>query len=306
MARIRTIKPEAFSSESLAAVSITAERTFFGLLTQADDHGRFRDQSAVIAGLLWSLRPEHGPIEVEDDLTQLAGNELICRYEGEDGKRYLHIVTFSKHQKVNRPSGVRHPNCPYHDGGRVPLTSPLAQGGLREASVHHPAPVPELAPTPHAASMIPISAGQDGFSEPSVQHQQEVREPAPSPHGPDLGPRIMDLGSPLGGASASATPQTATAHQLVAEYAAACGKRPPESVLGHVGREIKKLLREGIDPEHVRAGVERMRVKSLHPSLLPSLVNEAMNPPQATAGARRAPQPYTNPVDAEAAYGGQL
>lgn len=71
MARIRTIKPEAFSSESLAAVSITAERTFFGLLTQADDHGRFRDQSAVIAGLLWSLRPEHGPIEVEDDLTQL-------------------------------------------------------------------------------------------------------------------------------------------------------------------------------------------------------------------------------------------
>ncbi|MFE2323907.1 hypothetical protein ACFXD5_08335 [Streptomyces sp. NPDC059385] len=140
MARIRTIKPEAFSSESLAAVSITAERTFFGLLTQADDHGRFRDQSAVIAGLLWSLRPEHGPIEVEDDLTQLAGNELICRYEGEDGKRYLHIVTFSKHQKVNRPSGVRHPNCPYHDGGRVPLTSPLAQGGSvrRPCTIRHP------------------------------------------------------------------------------------------------------------------------------------------------------------------------
>ncbi|MEU9027425.1 hypothetical protein AB0D46_07800 [Streptomyces sp. NPDC048383] len=303
MARIRTIKPEAFSSESLAAVSITAERTFFGLLTQADDHGRFRDQSAVIAGLLWSLRPEHGPIEVEDDLTQLAGNELICRYEGEDGKRYLHIVTFSKHQKVNRPSGVRHPNCPYHDGGRVPLTSPLAQGGLREASVHHQAPAPELAPTSHAASMIPVSAGQDGFTEPSERHQGEVREPAPSPHRPDLGSRIRDLGSPLGGAGA---PQTATTHQLVGEYAAACGKRPPESVLGHVGREIGKLLREGIDPEHVRAGVERMRVKSLHPSVLPSLVNEAMNPPQATTGARRPPQPYTNPVDAEAAYGGQL
>nr|WSW42921.1 hypothetical protein OG296_07210 [Streptomyces sp. NBC_01001] len=307
MARIRTIKPEAFSSESLAAVSITAERTFFGLLTQADDHGRFRDQSAVIAGLLWSLRPEHGPIEVEDDLTQLAGNELICRYEGEeDGKRYLHIVTFSKHQKVNRPSGVRHPNCPYHDGGRVPLTSPLAQGGFREASVHHQAPAPELAPTSHAASMIPVSAGQDGFSEPSVMHQQEVREPAPSPHGPDLGPRIMDLGSPLGGASAPAAPQTATAQQLVAEYVAACGKRPPERVLGHVGREISKLLHEGIDPDHIRAGVDRMRLKSLYPSLLPSLVNEAMNPPQATAGARRAPQPYTNPVDAEVAYGGQL
>ncbi|MEU9159641.1 hypothetical protein AB0D29_05050 [Streptomyces sp. NPDC048424] len=306
MARIRTIKPEAFSSESLAAVSITAERTFFGLLTQADDHGRFRDQSAVIAGLLWSLRPEHGPIEVEDDLTQLAGNELICRYEGEDGKRYLHIVTFSKHQKVNRPSGVRHPNCPYHDGGRVPLASPLARGGLREASVHHQGPSPELAPTAPPTSLIPVSAGQGSFNEPSGKQHGEMREPAPSPHGPDLGPRIMDLGSPLGGASAPAPPPTVTTQHLVGEYAAACGKRPPESVLGHVGREISKLLREGIDPEHVRAGVERMRAKSLHPSVLPSLVNEAMNPPQATGGARRAPQPYTNPVDAEAAYGGQL
>ncbi|MFE2323906.1 hypothetical protein ACFXD5_08330 [Streptomyces sp. NPDC059385] len=110
----------------------------------------------------------------------------------------------------------------------------------------------------------------------------------------------------MGGASAPATPQTATAQQLVAEYAAACEKRPPEKVLGHVGREIGKLLHEGIDPNHIRAGVDRMRLKSLYPSLLPSLVNEAMNPPQATAGARRAPRPYTNPVDAEAAYGGQL
>ena len=104
MARIRTIKPEAFSSESLAAVSLTAERTFFGLLTQADDHGRFRDQPAVLAGLLWSLRPDHGPVDVEDDLTQLAAAQLICRYEGPDGKRYLHIVTWRLHQKVVTPA----------------------------------------------------------------------------------------------------------------------------------------------------------------------------------------------------------
>lgn len=109
MARIRTIKPEAFASESLAAVSLTAERTFFGLLTQADDRGRFRDQPAVIAGLLWSLRPGHGPMGVEDDLIQLAAEDLICRYTGDDGKAYLHVVTWSRHQRINRPSGVRTP-----------------------------------------------------------------------------------------------------------------------------------------------------------------------------------------------------
>jgi hypothetical protein len=67
VARIRTIKPEAFASESLAAVSLSAERTFFGLLTQADDHGRFRDQAAVITGLLWSLRPDHEQCSVPVD-----------------------------------------------------------------------------------------------------------------------------------------------------------------------------------------------------------------------------------------------
>ena len=96
-------------------MSLSAERTFFGLLTQADDHGRFRDQPAVIAGLLWSLRPDHGPLDVEDDLAQLAAADLICRYEGADGKQYLHIVTWHRHQKINRPSGVRHPACPHHE-----------------------------------------------------------------------------------------------------------------------------------------------------------------------------------------------
>lgn len=64
MARIRTIKPEAFESEDLAAVDVTAMVTFFGLLTQADDSGRFRDHPAVIAGRLWALRPEHTPAHV--------------------------------------------------------------------------------------------------------------------------------------------------------------------------------------------------------------------------------------------------
>ncbi|EPH46466.1 hypothetical protein STRAU_0438 [Streptomyces aurantiacus JA 4570] len=72
---------------------LSAERTFFGLLTQADDHCRYRDQAAVITGRLWSLRPEHGPMGVEDDLNQLHTAGLICRYKSADGKRYLHIVT---------------------------------------------------------------------------------------------------------------------------------------------------------------------------------------------------------------------
>ena len=313
MARIRTIKPEAFISESLAQVSIAAERTFFGLLTQADDHGRFRDQGAVIAGALWSLRPEHGPLEVEDDLNQLDSAGLICRYEGEDGKRYLHVVTWAKHQKINRPSGSRCPACPHHQSGRSAESSALVHGHLREQGVRPHGRLPEDSGEWREPSVNRESAGQGGFSEPSRQSQ----EGAVNPQRPDLGPRILDLGSPpVGGASAPAPdtipgsasdtiPGSVSAKDLVGEYVASCEHRPPSDVLGRLGQAVGKLLGEGVAPDHIRAGMDRMRAKGLSVGLLPSLVNEAMNTPRATAGAA-VHRPWTNPADVEAAYGGDL
>ncbi|MFB6484252.1 hypothetical protein ACFCXF_03495 [Streptomyces virginiae] len=119
MARIRTIKPEAFESEDLAAVDVTAVLTFFGLLTQADDSGRFRDHPAIIAGRLWALRPEHTPAHVAHDLEQLAEVGLVCRYTGCDGKSWLHIVTWDRHQKINRASDSRLPRCPTHEAAKA-------------------------------------------------------------------------------------------------------------------------------------------------------------------------------------------
>ncbi|POX43380.1 hypothetical protein C3486_00140 [Streptomyces sp. Ru73] len=319
MARIRTLKPEAFASESLAEVSVHAERTFFGLLTQADDRGRFRDQPAVIAGLLWSLRPEHGPVDVEDDLTQLAAAGLICRYEGPDAKRYLHIVTFAQHQRINRPSGIRHPGCPVHDSedpaapdatqtpGALRESSPKAHGGLSEGSV-----------SPHGADREPSAdretAGQETLTEYSVSPHGGSSEPSVSPHGPDLGPRNVDLGSSPSGAASAPAPGSASTQQLIGEYAASCAHRPPQGVLGHLGREVSKLLKEGIAPEHIRAGLARHRAKGLHPSTLASLVHEAMNA-TAQPGSFVRPESgptvrghraWANPADPAAAYAEEL
>lgn len=305
MARIRTIKPEAFISESLAAVSVYAERTFFGLLTQADDHGRFRDQAAVIAGALWSLRPEHGPLAVEEDLTQLDSAGLVCRYEGDDGKRYLHIVTWDRHQKINRPSGSRCPACPRHQGGRSDDAASPVHGVLREQAVSPHGGIPEGSGERSELSVNQETAGQGSFSEPSRQRS----ETAVRNQGPDLGPRILDLGSPpVGSASAPAPPTVSgsvSARDLVSEYVASCEHRPPSDVLGRLGKVTGKLLGEGISADHIRAGMDRMRAKGLSVNLLPSLVNEAMNTPPAAASPHRA---WTNPApaDVEAAYGGQL
>ncbi|MGV9312097.1 hypothetical protein ACWDR0_07865 [Streptomyces sp. NPDC003691] len=316
MPRIRTIKPEAFRSESLAAVSLSAERTFLGLLTEADDHGRFRDQPAVLAGALWSYRPGHGPLGVEDDLTQLAAHNLVCRYtvheDGED-RHYAHIVSFRRHQRINRPSGVRTPPCPHHETPTapavptvttaVPEPAVMAHGALTEDAVRTHGVLTECSVSPHGAltqSAAPDkTAGQTALSEPSVRT-----------HGPDLGPRNLDLGTTARGASAPA-PRTSSAKQLIDEYEAACTHRPPSGVLGHLGRETARLLAEGIDPDHVRAGLARHRARGLHPSTLPSLVHEAMNAGggldrpgfPATVPARRA---WANPADPAAAYAEEL
>ncbi|MFJ2554057.1 MULTISPECIES: hypothetical protein [unclassified Streptomyces] len=294
MARIRTIKPEAFSSESLAMVSLSAERTFFGLLTQADDHGRFRDQAAVIAGLLWSLRPDHGPIGVEEDLTQLHDASLICRYQGGDGKRYLHIVTFARHQKINRPSGLRHPDCPHHDLARRP--APRTDGGLTEHSM-----------STHGGTAGPPAeeaTGQTGCGESSSSTHGGLTEGSVSPHGPDLGPRIMDLGSGSGSGSVPApTPAPVSAEVLISEYVDVCAKKPPSAFLTRLERQVRALLADGMDTDDVRAALTRQRIKGLDVSLLPSLVNEVMNAGPSHSTPRQA---WTNPADTASAYGGQL
>ncbi|MDT3395280.1 hypothetical protein RKE29_01215 [Streptomyces sp. B1866] len=327
MARIRTIKPEAFHSESLAEVSVHAERTFLGLLTQADDQGRFRDNAAIINGLLWPLRAEHTAVHAEDDLQQLADAGLICRYTGCDGRRYLHVVTWHEHQKIDKPSQSRLPACPAHHhatdrcgpckgpctvtppqlredsalpAGAHPEGAPTSARGFGEGSANPPRTLdrPAPAPVPPAPKQPERADGRiDGSAERSGGPGRAAAPSTPTDHesagrstsretpgnlprslGEPSAPgsRILDPGSvnPSGREAPAPSP---SARALIGEYAAACATRPPEKVLGHLGREVRNLLDEGIDPRHVRAGLERFRAKPMHPSVLASLVNEAMN-----------------------------
>ena len=53
MARIRSIKPELPQSESMGNVSRDARLTFVQLFTLADDEGRLRGNSRMLASLLF-------------------------------------------------------------------------------------------------------------------------------------------------------------------------------------------------------------------------------------------------------------
>ncbi|SHL18233.1 hypothetical protein [Actinacidiphila paucisporea] len=339
MPRIRSIKPETWTSETLAEVSIPAMVTFLAMTNMADDWGRHRDNAAIIFGIIWPLRAEHSAVQVEDDLTQLENAGAICRYTGCDGKRYFHYPTWFRHQKIDTPSQSRLPACPKCEPQRCgvckgPCTeradaSPKAPGDFPEGSpnlpgtLEHPA---QPAPTPPApardapapAQDIPDAAagthhksagktaGQDALVELSRKAPGGSGEPSGS------GSRILDPGSSFPTGRDAPDAAGVSANQLVGEYVASCDQRPPGDVIGHLGRVIKKLLDEGIAPEHVRAGLRRFAEIQGHPSRLPSLVNDAMNPP--AAGLARpgfrptvpAHTAWTNPVDAATAYAEEL
>jgi hypothetical protein len=342
MSRIRSVKPEAWVSETLSEVSVYAERTFLSMANHADDHGRHRDIAAIIFGLVWPMRAEHGAVEVEGDLIALAAAGAICRYTGCDGKGYFHYPTWKKHQKIDKPSVSRLPACPRCAPERCGVckgpctqrtdTSPTAPGALREESPNLPGSLREDSPNPPGA-LAPLSrpapdtskpaqdtlpapetapretagetAGQAAFAEPSPKVLRTVGE------GSAPGSRILDPGSSFPTGRDAPDDAGVSVRQLLGEYVASCDQRPPGDVLGHVGRITKKLLGEGIAPEHVRAGLRRYGEIQGHPSRLPSLVNDSMNAPAGLVrpGIRPnvpAHQAWTNPVDAATAYAEEL
>ncbi|MFB8440414.1 hypothetical protein ACFC7A_15350 [Streptomyces niveus] len=338
MARIRTIKPEAFESESLAECSVTATLTFFGLLTLADDSGRFRDHPAIIAGRLWALRAEHTPAHVAHDLEELAAAGVICRYTGCDGRSYLHMVTWQRHQKIDRPSASRVPRCTGHQAkercgpcadGPCPATaldevSTSPRRGLdHSVSPDSPSARPSTAAgAPAEVKGVRLSARHDTPVDELAGQGRFVEGSAHPREGSSSGSRILDPGSVPRGREAPAPdtlPVTVSAKELVAEYVAGCKRRPPEDFLAHLGRKVKVLLEERFEPETVRAALERLRAKGLHPSVLPSLVNEVLNAspqhgtlPHASASgagplAGAAYTPYLNPAMPEpTTFGGSL
>jgi hypothetical protein len=113
MARIRTIKPEFPQSESMGSVSREARLCFILLWTLADDVGRLRGNSRMLASLLYPYDADAGRL-IDKWLTDLAGNGCITRYEA-DGNSYIQIKAWLDHQKIDKPSASRLPCPPVED-----------------------------------------------------------------------------------------------------------------------------------------------------------------------------------------------
>ena len=107
MARIRTIKPEFPQSESMGRVSREARLCFILLFTLADDEGRLRGNSRMLASLLYPY-DDDAKKHIEGWLSDLHANGCIIRYEI-DGDQYIEICKWLIHQKIDKPSASKIP-----------------------------------------------------------------------------------------------------------------------------------------------------------------------------------------------------
>ena len=131
MGRIRTIKPDAFRSESLSSVPRETRWTFAGLWTYVDDAGRGLDNARLIWAELYPLDDDVTPEDVERDIDALARVGAVVRYSA-DGKNYLVIPAFDKHQAAAYRRSESHIPAPTDADLHAPARNGMRMSAGRE------------------------------------------------------------------------------------------------------------------------------------------------------------------------------
>lgn len=116
MARIRTIKPEFFTSEQVSEASPNARLLFLGLIVFSDDKGR---HPASVKRLKMEVFPgdPFTANAIAEWVEELIRVGLVAEYECSQGQRYWHVTGFERHQKVDKPT-VRFPG-PFDEGSTI-------------------------------------------------------------------------------------------------------------------------------------------------------------------------------------------
>ena len=123
--RIRTIKPELWADEKIGRISREARLLFIGLVTFADDDGRFRALPSAICGHCFPYDTD-APRKLDKWMAELEYVGLIRTYAFR-GVAYAHLPGWDKHQRINRKNDSTLP--------APPADSVNVHGEITEASV---------------------------------------------------------------------------------------------------------------------------------------------------------------------------
>lgn len=158
MARARNIKPALFKNEVLGVADPLLTLLFEGLWVLCDREGRLEDRPLRIKGELFPYRDN---LNIDDMLNWLDANDFIIRYLV-DGKRYIQIDNFTKHQNPHKnepPSEIPCVSDGCTDSDKIG-TSPDKIGSAPADSLSLDSGF--LIPDPLTPSQAPVADGESG------------------------------------------------------------------------------------------------------------------------------------------------
>lgn len=116
MARIRSIKPSFWTDPDVAALRRDARLLVVGLISNADDEGRFLATATAIGGMVFP-HDELPPATVRKWRDEVAKAGIIEIYRV-DGSEYGYFPNWLKHQKVYKPYPSTLPPPPGWEAGQ--------------------------------------------------------------------------------------------------------------------------------------------------------------------------------------------
>ncbi|QBI56854.1 hypothetical protein EKD16_25570 (plasmid) [Streptomonospora litoralis] len=311
MARIRTVKPEFWSSPGTGSISPWARLLYIAMWNWADDTGRGTCNLRELQGFAF-------PLDEDAPISTLAGfrsalNEVRHQYGVQfytvEGRPYYAIPSWRRHQRNERTAKSRYPSPSegeewnfmprdQRSGGTSDTFRPSeSEGGNGDAAPAAHAPPPTAEPTGEAGQPDPAPEEDDAGIRPpqmalelGVDGTSDAVRPRESEDGGSSGPGTGEQGNR--GSSAPTErggepPTPPTAQTIVAEWLERTPSRPPGQVIGQMSKLIKQMLDEGVDPDDIRRGIATWMSKGLHPATLPSVVNEVINTVVAFPGGGR-------------------
>ena len=117
----RIIKETICTSEDIAALSPNAEILFYRLLVKADDYGTYYGNPSIIKNTCFPLISDDIKVEqVKSWISELAKVGLVIYYEAADGKSYVKLSKWDKHQQI-RAKKPKYP--PFDDSCKQLISS---------------------------------------------------------------------------------------------------------------------------------------------------------------------------------------
>ena len=126
MARIRTIKPSFWGDERIAALSRDARLLALGLISSADDHGRFLASPQVILGYVYPHDHDVHPAKIRKWLDEIQNARKRCDKCGiehglielyqPNGLQYGAFPHWKQHQRISHPQPSAIPPPPSWNG----------------------------------------------------------------------------------------------------------------------------------------------------------------------------------------------